>query len=166
VRAYLLPKGRGARPQTRPHARTWSSREASVVTVLLASLGITAGRLNMAVRQRADPYASPCWGNSEGLNDSERSRLFQRGTVRFEVTEAFAGFPSAARAPDTYLKLGDSAEGCRAEAARRSSASNSEAIRLSGSRAEGFEPRVAEDSATNPRQGMSHLPQVFLHPTT
>lgn len=64
--------------------------ETRMVAVLLSPLGISAGRLNMAVREWADLYAGPCGGNGESLDASENVGLFQCRPVRSQVSEAFA----------------------------------------------------------------------------
>jgi hypothetical protein len=64
--------------------------EAGMVAVLLSPLGISAGRLNMAVREWADPYAGPCGRNGEGLDASENVGLFQCSPVRSQVSESLA----------------------------------------------------------------------------
>jgi hypothetical protein len=58
--------------------------ETRMVAVLLSPLGISAGRLNMAVREWADPYAGPCGGMARAL-------------MRLRTSGSFSVDPSALR---------------------------------------------------------------------
>ena len=79
--AYLLPNGwkRVGKLDDVFVLRALSDfAEARVVTILLPPLRISAGRLDMAIRVRADPYVGPCWGNGERPDATgERSALLE-----------------------------------------------------------------------------------------
>ena len=79
---------------------------ARVVAVLLAPLGVAAGRLEVAVGVRADPDVRPGRRDREGADARQRRLVAHRLPVRHPVGEARAGTP----ARDARPLVGDVAQ--------------------------------------------------------
>ena len=63
---------------------------ARVVPVLLATFGIPCSRLNVAIRNWADPDITPSGRNREGLDPRERFRITQSRAIRSDIRECLA----------------------------------------------------------------------------
>src|SRR3954467_14284734 len=66
--------------------------KARMVAILLASLGVPARRLNVAVRNRADPNVGPRGRDGKHLDAMEDISFRQLSPVGTSVSETLSGF--------------------------------------------------------------------------
>src|SRR5438552_4896807 len=76
---------------------------ARMVTVLLSTLRVTRGCLDVATGRRTDPDVGPGWGNSEGLDSPQRIGIVNRLTVEADVAET----PASSLPPNARHRIAD-----------------------------------------------------------
>jgi hypothetical protein len=82
--------------------------ELRMVAILFASLGVTAGRLDVTVRARANPDVRIGGRDCKLADSPERGLVVHRLAIRFHECEA----PAGPLAPNAGLLIGDKAQPC------------------------------------------------------